>query len=181
FNAVATERLENSEYKEEFYSLEEKYTAGFEAKNRDILNLLQAIETDDVSQTEALREEIRLKTESQENIRNEVKELIVRDNPMAETRDTDYVFMRFVMDYLPKGVIGLLFAVIFSAAMSSTASELNALASTTTVDLYKRSIRKKEDSRHYMMSSKWFTALWGAFAILFATYVSLFENLIQAV
>lgn len=181
FNAVATERLENSEYKEEFYSLEEKYTAGFEAKNRDILNLLQAIETDDVSQTEALREEIRLKTESQENIRNEVKELITRHDPMAETRDTDYVFMRFVMDYLPKGVIGLLFAVIFSAAMSSTASELNALASTTTVDLYKRSIKKHGDSRHYVSSSKWFTVLWGSFAILFATYVSLFENLIQAV
>src|SRR5690606_5348081 len=146
FNAVAKERLENREYKDEFYSLEEKYTAGFEAKNRDILNLLQAIETDDVSQTEALREEIRLKTESQEDIRSEVKELITRHDPMAETRDTDYVFMRFVMDYLPKGVIGLLFAVIFSAAMSSTASELNALASTTTVDLYKRSIRKHENS-----------------------------------
>jgi Na+/proline symporter len=89
--------------------------------------------------------------------------------------------MRFVMDYLPKGIIGLLFAVIFSAAMSSTASELNALASTTTVDIYKRSMKKSELSRHYMYSSKWFTVLWGGFAILFATYATLFENLIQAV
>src|SRR5690606_6040464 len=137
--------------------------------------------TEDASKTKALQEEIQLKSENQEKIRDEVKELIVRHNPLAETRDTDYVFMRFVMDFLPKGVIGLLFAVIFSAAMSSTASELNALASTTTVDLYKRSIRKEESSRHYMMSSRWFTALWGLFAILFATYVSLFENLIQAV
>ena len=89
--------------------------------------------------------------------------------------------MRFVMDYLPQGVIGLLFAVIFSAAMSSTASELNALSSTTTIDIYRRSINKDQSSNHYMKSSRWFTLLWGVFAILFATYATLFENLIQAV
>jgi Na+/proline symporter len=85
------------------------------------------------------------------------------------------------MDYLPKGIIGLLFAVIFSAAMSSTASELNALGSTSTIDIYKRSLNKKGSDRHYMLSSKWLTAFWGIFAILFATYATLFENLIQAV
>jgi Na+/proline symporter len=89
--------------------------------------------------------------------------------------------MRFVMDNLPEGIIGLLFAVIFSAAMSSTASELNALGSTTTVDLYKRSIKKDGTDHHYLISSKLFTAFWGLGAILFATYASLFENLIQAV
>jgi SSS family solute:Na+ symporter len=89
--------------------------------------------------------------------------------------------MRFVMDYLPKGVVGLLFAVIFSAAMSSTASELNALGSTTTIDVYKRSIVKSGNQYHYLVSSKLFTAFWGIFAILFATYANLFENLIQAV
>src|SRR5690606_5560668 len=115
FNSVATERLENSEYKGDFFSLQEKYAAGFEAKNRDIVSMLEAIETEDASKTKTLQEEIQLKSENQEKIRDEVKELIVRHNPLAETRDTDYVFMRFVMDYLPKGVIGLLFAVIFSA------------------------------------------------------------------
>ena len=89
--------------------------------------------------------------------------------------------MRFVLDYLSQGVLGLLFAVIFCAAMSSTSSELNALGSTSTVDLYKRSIKKQESSGHYMLSSKWFTALWGIFAIIFASYAMLFENLIQAV
>lgn len=143
--------------------------------------MLEAIGAQDESRVESLQGEIQAKTQSQEQIRDEVKELIVQNDPLSETRDTDYVFMRFVMDFLPKGVIGLLFAVIFSAAMSSTASELNALASTTTVDLYKRSIRKNESSRHYMNSSRWFTALWGVFAILFATYATLFENLIQAV
>ena len=107
--------------------------------------------------------------------------MLLTHDPEAETRDTDYVFMRFVMDYLPPGVVGLLFAVIFTAAMSSSSSELNALGSTTTVDLYKRSIRKEESDSHYVRSSKLFTAFWGFGAILFATYASLFENLIQAV
>lgn len=181
FNTVATEKLENSDYHQDFMDLEERYTAGFEAKNKDIVSMLEAIEAQDDSRVESLRGDIQAKTQSQEKIRDEVKQLIEQNDPLSETRDTDYVFMRFVMDFLPKGVVGLLFAVIFSAAMSSTASELNALASTTTVDLYKRSILKNESSRHYMNSSKWFTALWGVFAILFATYATLFENLIQAV
>ena len=89
--------------------------------------------------------------------------------------------MSFVMDNLPIGMIGLLFAVMFSAAMSSTASELNALASTTTIDLYQRSVNKNGDDKHYVKSSRWFTLGWGILAITFATYASLFENLIQAV
>ena len=114
-------------------------------------------------------------------IREEVKHLVKKNNPKAETNDKDYIFMSYVMDYLPHGVIGLLFAVMFSAAMSSTASELNALASTTTVDLYKRSVKKNETDKHYLNSSKYFTLLWGVLAIIFATTASLFENLIQAV
>tara|TARA_Y100000287_G_C14008773_1_gene251128 strand:- start:64 stop:597 length:534 start_codon:yes stop_codon:yes gene_type:complete len=89
--------------------------------------------------------------------------------------------MSYVIDYLPHGIIGLLFAVMFSAAMSSTASELNALASTTTIDIYKRSVNKFKEDSHYLNSSKYFTLLWGILAILFATTASLFENLIQAV
>ena len=114
-------------------------------------------------------------------LREETKALVKKVDPKAETNDKDYIFMTYVMDYLPIGMVGLLFAVMFSAAMSSTASELNALASTTTIDLYKRSINKKGDDKHYLKSSKWFTFLWGALAILFATTASLFENLIQAV
>jgi Na+/proline symporter len=114
-------------------------------------------------------------------INSNVKTIVLKNNPSAETNDKDYIFMSYVIDYLPKGVIGLLFAVMFCAAMSSTASELNALASTTTIDIYKRSVKKKENDRHYLMSSKYFTLLWGLLAILFATTASLFENLIQAV
>lgn len=181
FNAVQTEKLEQSEYRQEFETLKESYSQGFEAKNQDILSLLEAVEAKDEPRIGELKQEIAVKSDQQEQIRDEVKSLMVKNDPLAETRDTDYVFMRFVMDYLPQGVIGLLFATIFCAAMSSTSSELSALGSTSTVDLYKRSIKKQESSSHYMLSSKWFTALWGVFAIIFASYAMLFENLIQAV
>jgi len=181
FNKVQTEKLEQSEYREDFQVLQESYSQGFEAKNKDILSLLEAVKAQDQDRINELKEEIALKTDQQEQTRDEVKDLMVKNDPLAETRDTDYVFMRFVMDYLPQGVIGLLFAVIFCAAMSSTSSELNALGSTSTVDLYKRSIKKQESPGHYLLSSKWFTALWGIFAIIFASYAMLFENLIQAV
>lgn len=181
FNQVETEKLEQSEYREEFDLLQREYSAGFEANNKDIYSLLEAVDGNETQRVEALKNQIAARSADQESIRDEVKALLVQNDPSAVTRDTDYVFMRFVMDFLPQGVIGLLFATIFCAAMSSTSSELNALGSTTTVDMYKRSIRKGESSGHYLLSSKWFTALWGVFAIVFATYASLFENLIQAV
>ncbi|MEB2779145.1 sodium:solute symporter [Algoriphagus sp. C2-6-M1] len=181
FNKVQTDKLRQSEYAGEFEGLEAEYAENFELSKTSYLDMLNAIDQKDHGRETEIREKLAgLKTE-QKAIRDEVKELIVVNDPAAETRDTDYVFMRFVMDHLPKGIIGLLFAVIFSAAMSSTASELNALGSTTTIDLYKRSIKKQGSDKHYLRSSKLFTAFWGLGAILFATYASLFENLIQAV
>ncbi len=181
FNKVQTERLETSEYQSEYLNLESEFTRSFEEKSGSITHLLEAVRKDDVVGIEKAKSEMQASYAKQEEIRNEVKALIVKNDAGAETRDTDYIFMRFVMDYLPKGIIGLLFAVIFSAAMSSTASELNALGSTSTIDIYKRSLNKGGSDRHYMLSSKWLTAFWGVFAILFATYATLFENLIQAV
>lgn len=181
FNKVQTDKLRESEFAGEFAGLERRYEDNFEESKASYLKMLKAIQLEDPGQEAEIRAKILGLKSEQNSIREEVKELIVANDPVAETRDTDYVFMRFVMDNLPKGVIGLLFAVIFSAAMSSTASELNALGSTSTVDLYKRSIKKNASDKHYLRSSKLFTAFWGLGAILFATYASLFENLIQAV
>ena len=82
---------------------------------------------------------------------------------------------------MPKGIIGLLLAVILSAAMSSTASELNALSATTVIDLYKRNLKEVKSKKHYVNASKWFTLMWGIIAIIFASFGTLFENLIQLV
>ena len=112
--------------------------------------------------------------------RNQAKRLIKNADPEQETNDKDYVFITFILNHLPHGLIGLLLAVILSAAMSSTASELNALAATTTVDLYRRSQPNKTE-KHYVTAAKGFTLLWGILAIFFASIGNLFENLIQLV
>ncbi len=121
----------------------------------------------------------------EKDLREEAKELIEtvseKEDIKMETEDSDYVFITFVTQHLPIGLIGLLLAVIFSAAMSSTASELNALATTSLIDIYKRSYVPDASDKHYLKMSKWFTFGWGIMALLFATFASLFDNLIEAV
>ena len=101
--------------------------------------------------------------------------------PGAETRDADYIFIGFVLDHLPRGLIGLLLAVILSAAMSSSSAELSALSSATVVDFYRQSLRPGASDRHYLAAARVCTVLWGLLALAFAAYASLIDNLIQAV
>jgi Na+(H+)/acetate symporter ActP len=117
----------------------------------------------------------------QEVLRNNVKDLITKVDPELSTKDSDYVFLTFILDYLPNGFIGLLIAVILSASMSSTSSELNSLASTSTVDLYQRIIKRKDTDKNYLSASKWITFIWGVLAIIFAFIASDSENLIETV
>ena len=181
FNKVELNNIKSSNYSSEVNSLETEFKALHDKKTVDIYSLLDAQKNEDKVRVQELKRSVLAKEKKMHEINSNVKTIVLKNNPSAETNDKDYIFMSYVIDYLPTGVIGLLFAVMFCAAMSSTASELNALASTTTIDIYKRSIKKKENDHHYLMSSKYFTLLWGVLAILFATTASLFENLIQAV
>lgn len=181
FNKVELNNIKSSNYSNEVNSLENEFKALHDKKTVDIYSLLDAQKNEDKVRVQELKRSVLAKEKKMHEINSNVKTIVLKNNPSAETNDKDYIFMSYVIDYLPTGVIGLLFAVMFCAAMSSTASELNALASTTTIDIYKRSIKKKENDHHYLMSSKYFTLLWGVLAILFATTASLFENLIQAV
>ena len=114
-------------------------------------------------------------------MRAAAKDLIRTATPDAELKDSDYIFISFVLAHMPSGLVGLLIAVILSAAMSSTASELSALGSTSVVDLYKRLLRPDADDRHTVVASKLFTVFWGLLALAFATFADLVDNLIQAV
>ena len=181
FNKVELNNLKSSIYSGDVNTLENEFKILHGKKAVDIYSLIDAQHKQDEVKVEELKKSVLSKQKEMHEINSQVKTIVIENNPSAEINDKDYIFMSYVIDYLPKGIIGLLFAVMFSAAMSSTASELNALASTTTIDIYKRSIKKKENDRHYLMSSKYFTLLWGVLAILFATTASLFENLIQAV
>jgi SSS family solute:Na+ symporter len=177
FNGPVKEKVMMSPQGAEIREIEQAYDQLFIRKKE---SLQQALSLEGAASEEAFKQVQDLHQEEKE-LRREVKSLIVEADPLAEPKDTDYVFITFIMNYLPHGLIGLLLAVIFSAAMSSTAGELNALASTTTVDVYKRSVKKNAEEVHYLKSSKLFTVLWGLLAIAFATYATLLDNLIEAV
>ena len=169
FNPKAIEAVQNSAYAGELKTYENQLDQIQEQKHSLLLQ----------SNAQDLEAVAKLDTKEKE-IRTEVKTLIKKADPTIEVNDKDYVFISFILKYLPQGLIGLLLAVILSAAMSSTASELNALAATTVVDLYKRN-REEQSEKHYVNASKFFTLLWGVIAILFASFGSLVENLIQLV
>ena len=149
-------------------------------KTLEIENLKTQQELKNALINRSNQDEIKFLRKKELDQRNKAKTIIRMAVPEQETNDKDYVFISFILNNLPSGLIGLLIAVIFSAAMSSTASELNALATTTTIDLYKRNIGPKSEL-HYVNVSKVFTLFWGLLAIFFASIGNLFENLIQLI
>jgi Na+/proline symporter len=166
FNPKVESQILKTEYANEYQALEKEH-----AKNQDLIFNLGR--NDDATR--------KILNKKDSEYRIQAKEIISKANIVAEKNDKDYVFLHFILNKIPKGLIGLLLAVILSAAMSSTASELNALATTTTIDLYKRNHRVKREDMHYVKATKWFTFGWGVLAIVFACYGTLFENLIQLV
>ncbi|MGY8933829.1 MAG: sodium:solute symporter [Flavobacteriales bacterium] len=177
FNPTAIEDVRNSKFASEFHQLEiDKKEIELAIKDKQLLyfNVENIVDKKNISN------EITHLNTLENGLRAQTKKLILKANPAAETNDKDYVFIHFILTNLPRGLIGLLLAVIISAAMSSTASELNALASTTAIDLYKRNVRVR-DEKHYVKAAKWFTLLWGVIAISIACVAHLFDNLIQLV
>ncbi len=181
FNNAGYEKLQQSDLGGDLTQIEEEQHTLYLEKLELNDSYLNAYRQGDGARQESVRQLIEINEEKQKANRDEVKALIKQVDPEVETNDRDYVFITFILDHLPKGLIGLLLAVILSAAMSSTAAELNALASTTTVDIYKRNVKAVGSDQHYVRMSRLFTLFWGLFAILFATFGTLFENLIQFV
>lgn len=175
FNPAATEMVQNSEQGAAYKELELEHARIENDKRTANLEYAKALGDKD------LESKIQEINQLEINNRESARELIALADPDAETNDKDYVFIHFILNNLPRGLIGLLLAVILSAAMSSTASELNALASTTAIDLYKRNVRSEKTDRHFVKASKWFTLMWGVIAILVACIANLFDNLIQLV
>ena len=173
FNQVAIEEVRQSEFASEFKEIEEKHVVFHAKKKKAILAYTKAPN----KEKDALLD---LDKRGKE-IRNEAKAIVLKANKDQSSKDSDYVFLTFILNYLPKGIMGLLIAVIISAAMSSTAGEINALASTTMVDFYQRLGKKELNDQEKVTVSKWFTLLWGAIAITFALFARLVENLIEAV
>jgi solute:Na+ symporter, SSS family len=178
FNAPLLEQTKQSIHAPELNELETKRERNFAYKN---IALQEFISAPDEAKKARAAAKIRIAQAEEKKIKENTIEVIAKANPDVEIKETDYVFISFILKYLPVGIVGLLLAVIFSAAMSSTSSELNALASTTIIDFYKRSIKPEASDEHYLKASKWFTAFWGVVAIFFASVASMVDNLIQAV
>lgn len=179
FNPNNKITVENSKYKSEYQKLQKDLDKLSE--DEKVVNLLYIDQLNQDYDNPTLRKELVDLALKEKELRAQAREIISKADNKAETNDKDYVFFYFILHYLPKGLIGLLLAVIISAAMSSTASGLNALASTTAIDIYKRNVKGEKSEKHYLNISKLFTLMWGIIAIGFACIATLFENLIQLV
>ncbi|WP_420601425.1 sodium:solute symporter [Flagellimonas sp.] len=181
FNPAATQAVMESEYVEDYKALEQGHLELEQEKKMAQSSFSAALALKEYNAIQQAKQDIIKINEKEKANRDTAKTLIAQANDTVETNDKDYVFIHFILNNLPTGLIGLLLAVILSAAMSSTASELNALGTITALDLYKRNQKKEKDEKHYVMATKGFTLLWGIIAILIACVANLFDNLIQLV
>jgi Na+/proline symporter len=180
-NQVLYERALNTSARAQFLLFEQQFDSLFRLKQQAVNGLVQAVESNNEVEINRKRQLVKSLELQEKQLREDVKAEIARVFPNAKVQDRDYIFLNFVLNHLPHGVIGLLLAVMFLAAMSSVAGELSALASTTSVDFYKRLVVKNASARHYLVASKSFSVLWTVLAVLFAILASFAENLIQFV
>lgn len=173
YNTVELDHLRTSQYADSLKVLEADFDKNYliysQQYKSNTINVLNSNEQVIINKSELI------------SIKKTVASLMLKNNPKAITKDSDFVFIHFILNYMPIGLVGLLFAVILSAGMSSTSSELNALSATFIIDFYKRSFVKNKSENYYVTASKIATAAWGVLAIGFAMIFSLFDNLIEAV
>lgn len=183
FNQTALNGLKQSEYAGDLEKLQQKFDANYTEIKLSRESLSEKLKDANMGDEELslAKAEFQNTLANDKEIRGELKELLIVQDPNFKVKDTNYVFLSFVMDYLPIGLVGLIIALIFSAAMSSTSGELNALATTTSVDFYKRLIRPNCTEKEQLRVSKGLTIFWGILAVGFALSAQLFDNLIEMV
>lgn len=181
FNSYELNKLEKSAYQNEVNALKIAHAKNFEYKKQEVEKLDKAFDNNDQAVIAQQQERVKKADEEAKSIRNSLTDLMLKNDPNASTNDNNYIFLNFVTSYLPKGLIGLLIAIIFLASMGSTASALNSLASTTVVDIYKRLVNKTGTDHHYVNASRWATLGWGLVCIVMALFTSKIGNLLEAV
>ena len=182
YNRVEWRQHATGSHAATFHALEEKNAALHAVKEEKIRAWLAARAHGDAAVESAARAAMLAAQAATEAVRNEARAALTAADPLAQTKDSDYVFIGFIMDQLPHGVIGLLIAVMIAAALGSKAGELNALGTTTTIDLWRhfRPLAAHDEARN-VRAAKWFTAFWGLVAVAFALFAGFSENLIEAI
>ena len=181
FNNNEIEQLKNTPLANELVVLENQHQALFEKRKQEISLLNASIKSENETAVSEHTNTIKSLIKEEDKVRADLSSLMEKRSDKSETNDTNYVFLRFVLDYLPHGLIGLLIAVIFAASMQSKSAELNALASSSVVDIYKRMFNKNASDEHYLWVSKLGTALWGLYAVGVAMFANKLGSLIEAV
>jgi len=181
FNHAAWQQAVRHDPGEKLQVLQQEFTTAYTQKEQWIHQWLDAKHAGNREAEAAARTQALAALEHVNALRDEARSVMQKEDPGVTSNDADYVFVTFVLDHLPHGLIGLLIAAFFAAALQSKAAELSALGSTTTVDFYRHLVKREASDAHYVSASKWFTLFWGLVAIAFALFANLVENLIQAV
>jgi SSS family transporter len=181
FNPVEEAKVKSGNYASEFQIVEDQYDEIHKEKQQELKTLIASIDSDDKETIEKQTKIIVAKQNKADELKKNAVEIIKKSDPKADSNDTNYIFLTFIINFLPIGFVGLLIAAILSASMSSTSAELNALASTTVIDFYKRLINSNADDHQYVKISKLATIFWGIYAILFALLAKELGSLIEAV
>ncbi|MGV8877433.1 MAG: sodium:solute symporter [Sphingobacteriaceae bacterium] len=181
FNKFETNKIKESRYAPEFNNLEKQHALAFKQKKIKVEALSEAFDNGNLTLIDKAKSELQIADKKSAAIRGEAISLMKKSDSKSDGNDTNYIFLTFVTQYLPKGLIGLLVAIIFLASMGSTASALNSLASTTIVDIYKRRVNKTGSEANYVMVSRLVTVFWGVVCIGMALYASHMGNLLEAV
>ncbi len=181
FNNYEVEQVKKSQYAPQFNALEKQYEGAFANKKEKTEALVKAFDSRDASQIASAKIDLKTAEKRTDTIRKSAINIIKKNSGNDAVNDTNYVFLTFVTQYLPKGLIGLLIAIIFLASMGSTASGLNALACTSVVDIYKRILKPDGSEQSYVTASRLATVFWGLVCIGMALYASKIGNLLEAV
>ena len=181
FNPVEEAKVKSSPYGDEYKLIEKEYAEIQNQKQTKLKTLISSIDRGNESISQAQTKVIIEQQKKADELKSRAIEVIKKSDPKADANDTNYIFLTFIINFLPVGFVGLLIAAILSASMSSTSAELNALASTTVIDFYKRLINKDASDRQYVKVSKIATVFWGIYAIAFALLAKELGSLIEAV
>jgi len=181
FNPVETEAVKTSVHAAEYTRLESEFERIHQVKQVQLREMLSASDMGDEERMQDAAFTVQEARADELEVRDQAVALMRQANPAADTNDTNYIFLTFVVTFMPAGLIGLVLAAILSASMSSTSAELNALASTTVIDIYKRIFKKDASKSHYLLVSKAATVFWGCYAIMFALFANRLGSLIEAV
>jgi len=181
FNNYEVARVKQSSYATQYNYLDQQYSQAFEQRKAKANDLVKALDSKNEDQINHAKDALKMADVQSHLIRQNAIALMKKNNESADDNDTNYVFLTFVKQYLPRGLVGLLIAIIFLASMGSTASALNSLASTTVIDIYKRTINKDASDKNYLLVSRIATVFWGIVCVIMALYAGKLGNLLEAV